>query len=76
MTSTQAERRPCQLRRLPLPEDSGLEAYLAENLYVPVEEARLQDAIDISRVPELTSRTMQAERFMVLGAALRTESGA
>jgi MSHA biogenesis protein MshI len=60
----------------PLPEDSGLEAYLAENLYVPVEEARLQDAIDISRVPELTSRTMQAERFMVLGAALRTESGA
>lgn len=60
----------------PQPDDSGLEAYLAENLYVPVEEVRLQDAIDISRVPELTSRTVQAERFMTIGAALRTETGA
>ncbi len=60
----------------PLPDDTGLEAYLAENLYVPVEEVRLEDAIDISRVPELTSRTMQAERFMAIGAALRTETGA
>jgi MSHA biogenesis protein MshI len=60
----------------PLPEDTGLQTYLAENLYVPVEEARLQDAIDISRVPELKSRAMQAERFMAIGAALRSEIGA
>lgn len=60
----------------PLPEDAGLGRYLAESLYVPVEEARLQDAIDISRVPELMSPAMQAERFMVIGAALRTENGA
>lgn len=60
----------------PLPEGTGLEAYLAENLYVPVEEARLEDAIDISRVPELTTRAIQAERFMAIGAALRAETGA
>ncbi len=60
----------------PLPEGTGLEAYLAENLYVPVEEARLEDAIDISRIPELTTRAIQAERFMAIGAALRAETGA
>jgi len=60
----------------PLPEDSGLQSYLSENLDVPVEEARLQDAIDISGVPELASRTLQADYFMAIGAALRQENGA
>ena len=59
----------------PLPEGAGLQTYLSENLYVQVEEAQLQDTIDISRVPALSSRAMQADHFMAIGAALRQEIG-
>jgi MSHA biogenesis protein MshI len=58
----------------PLPERFGLQAYLSENMYVQVEEVRLQDCMDISRVPELASSAKQGEYFMVIGAALRHET--
>lgn len=58
----------------PMPETIGLLTHLSENLYVPVEEARLDQALDISRVPELASRALQAERFLVIGAALREQA--
>ncbi len=58
----------------PLPEEIELQAYLAQNLYVPVDEARLESGVDISNVPELASPAMQAEQFMTIGAALRQES--
>jgi len=57
----------------PLPDDIGLRAYLSENMYVEVEEAQLQDCMDISRVPELAARSMQGDYFMTIGAALRQE---
>lgn len=57
----------------PLPDDVGLQARLSEGLDVEVEAMRLQDCIDISRVPELTSRAVQADQFLTIGAALRDE---
>ena len=57
----------------PLPEDIGLHGQLSESLYVEIEEARLENCMDISQVPELASRDMQAEQFLTIGAALREE---
>jgi MSHA biogenesis protein MshI len=65
-----------KLMLAPLPEDAELQTYFSENLYVTVEELQLQDALDISGVPELASSAAQADRFMAIGAALRQESGA
>ncbi|MGD8476028.1 MAG: agglutinin biogenesis protein MshI [Burkholderiales bacterium] len=58
----------------PLPEDPGLLARLSSSLDVDVELARLEDRIDISRVPELASPAMQADQFLTIGAALREEA--
>lgn len=60
----------------PLPEDLGLHGQLSESLYVEIEQARLENCLDISRVPELASRDMQAEQFLTIGAALREEMSA
>ena len=60
----------------PLPEDLGLQSQLSESLYVEIEEARLENCMDISQVPELASREMQAEQFLTIGAALREEMSA
>ncbi len=60
----------------PLPEDLGLHGQLSESLYVEIEQARLENCLDISRVPELASRDLQAEQFLTIGAALREEMSA
>jgi MSHA biogenesis protein MshI len=65
-----------KLMLAPLADGVDLLAYLSENLYVPVEEARLESCIDLSRVPELASPDMQAHQFMTIGAALRQEATA
>ena len=65
-----------KLMLAPLPEDAELQTYFSENLYVTVEELQLQDALDISGVPELASSAAQGDRFMAIGAALRQESAA
>lgn len=58
----------------PLPEEVGLDTYLMQNLYVPVEVARLESVLDLDAVPGLASPQVQTQYFMVLGAALRDES--
>lgn len=56
---------------MPLPENIGLTAYLAQNLYVPVETADLSQVLDFNKVPALRAPVRQAECFHLLGAALR-----
>ncbi len=60
-----------QLMVMPLPEEVGLAAYLAQNLYVPVEAADLGKVMDLAKVPELRAPGRQAQCFHLLGAALR-----
>lgn len=51
----------------------GLHAYLAANLYMPVETMTLDDVFDLSNAPELRETTQQQRFFLTLGAALRHE---
>lgn len=60
----------------PLAEDVGLTAYLAENLYVGVMAAKLDEVLDMQKVPELRRPGLQAQRLMLLGSALREEGAA
>lgn len=60
----------------PLDEQIGLAAYLAENLYVGVIAAKLEEALDVAKAPELRRPGLQAQRLMLLGAALREEGAA
>jgi MSHA biogenesis protein MshI len=55
--------------------DAGprLHAYLAANLYMPVEMLALDSVLDFSAVPELQQSVAQQRFFLVLGAALRQE---
>jgi len=64
-----------QLLVMPLPEEVGLAAYLAQNLYVPVEAADLGKVMDLIKVPELRAPARQAQCFHLLGAALRGFEG-
>lgn len=52
---------------------AGLQAYLAANLYMPVETLDLASVLDISSAPELVRPEQQQRYFMALGAALRQE---
>ena len=56
---------------MPLPEEVGLAAYLAQNLYVPVEAADLAKVMELIKVPELRAPARQSQCFHLLGAALR-----
>lgn len=56
---------------MPLPAEVNLAAYLAQNLYLPVETADLGAAMDLARVPELKNPARQAQCFHLIGAALR-----
>ncbi len=55
----------------PLADDIGLTGYLAENLYVGVMAAKLDEVLDLQKVPELRRTGLQAQRLMLLGSALR-----
>lgn len=52
---------------------SELQAYLAANLYIPVELLTLDMALDIARIEELGSEQAQHAYFMTIGGALRHE---
>ena len=52
---------------------SGLQEYLASNLYMPVEALDLAQVVDLSKAPELLDLVQQQRFFLVLGAALRQE---
>lgn len=54
----------------------GLHAYLAGNLYMPVEEVDLDAVFDLGQAPGLREAAGQARHFLTLGAALRLEGGA
>lgn len=60
----------------PIDATSGLQEYLAANLYLPVEPLSLETVFDISGVPELKSLEAQQRYFLTLGAALRHEETA
>jgi MSHA biogenesis protein MshI len=51
----------------------GLHAYLAANLYMPVETMTLDDVFDLSKAPDLQDAAQQQRFFLTLGAALRHE---
>ncbi|HEU4851277.1 MAG TPA: pilus assembly protein PilM [Telluria sp.] len=51
----------------------GLPAYLASNLYLPVESLDLGTVLDIAAAPELSDPAMQQRFFLTIGAALRHE---
>jgi MSHA biogenesis protein MshI len=51
----------------------GMQAYLASNLYLPVESLDLESVLDISRTPDLKRPDVQQRFFLTLGAALRHE---
>lgn len=53
-----------------------LHAYLAPNLYMPVEQLDLTSLLDLSAVPELLPVEVQQRYFLILGAALRQEKAA
>ena len=53
--------------------DRELQAYLASNLYVPVETFNLDEVLDFAQIPELATPVGQQQYFMTLGAALRVE---
>jgi MSHA biogenesis protein MshI len=59
----------------PLPVESGLSAYLAENLSAPVQSINLGEVLDFHQVPELREPAEQNLRWQTLGSALRTEIG-
>lgn len=50
-----------------------LQAYLASNMYMPVELLNLESVLDLSKVPELKDIARQHAYFMTIGAALRQE---
>lgn len=59
----------------PLPQETGLQAFLAANIFVPVETIDLATVLDFPGVPELKHAGRQAQCFAMIGAALRDEAG-
>ena len=60
----------------PLPQDIGLQEYLAANIYVPVETIDLAAVMTFPAVPELKHPARQAQCLATIGAALRDEEPA
>ena len=65
-----------KLMLAPLPQDIGLQQYLATNIYVPVEIMDLATVMDFPRIPELKHPARQAQCLATIGAALRNETAA
>lgn len=69
---------PAQVTELllaPMPEPTGLEAHLAANIYVPVRQMNLSEAVEFGEGPEPTT-TEAWQFFHLIGAALRVEEKA
>jgi len=69
---------PAQVSELllaPLPEPTGLEAHLAANVYVPVRQINLAEALEFGDGP-VPSATEAWQFFHLIGAALRVEEKA
>lgn len=63
-----------KLMLAPLPQDVGLQQYLAPNISVPVEIADLGTVMDFPGVPELKQPARQSQCLRAIGAALRAEA--
>lgn len=50
-----------------------LQTYLSSNMYMPVEVLKLENVLDLSKIPELQDAERQQAYFMTIGAALRRE---
>ena len=57
----------------PLPQEVGLQQYLAPNISVPVETIDLGAVMDFPGVPELKHAGRQSQCLAAIGAALRNE---
>ncbi|MFZ5510123.1 MAG: agglutinin biogenesis protein MshI [Pseudomonadota bacterium] len=57
----------------PLPDMSEALAFLAANLYVPVEELKLGEGMGCTAVPDLNLPLRQSQWLLALGAALRPQ---
>jgi MSHA biogenesis protein MshI len=57
----------------PLPQDIGLQQYLASNIDVPVETVDLGTVMDFPDVPALEHPARQSQCLQTIGAALRAE---
>lgn len=55
----------------PLPIDLGVQEYLAENLYIPVQTFDLNEVVDFPGAPELRDPERQAFALRLIGGALR-----
>jgi MSHA biogenesis protein MshI len=55
----------------PLPIDLGVQEYLAENLYVPVQTFDLSEVLEFPGAPELRDPERQSYRLQLIGGALR-----
>jgi MSHA biogenesis protein MshI len=55
----------------PLPADLGVQEYLAENLYVPVQTFDLSEVLEFPGAPELRDPERQSYRLQLIGGALR-----
>jgi len=53
------------------PPECGLKGTLQANLELPVEDFVLDDLLNLARVPAISGAAQQADRLLVLGAALR-----
>lgn len=60
----------------PMPVETGLQEYLAANIYVPVETIDLGTVMDFPAVPELKHPARQSQCLQAIGAALRGEEAA
>ena len=60
----------------PLPQDTGLQQYLAPNISVAVETIDLGTVLDFPGAPELKHPERQAQCLQAIGAALRDEEAA
>ncbi len=58
----------------PLPQEIGLQEYLASNIYMPVETVDLGAVMDFPAVPELKHAARQSQYLATIGAALRDEA--
>lgn len=56
-----------------VPSECGLMETLQANLELPVGNFSLSEVMDLARAPKLADGSMQAERLLAIGAALRSE---
>lgn len=59
----------------PVPAAPGLLEHLREYVYLPVVALDLTNLLDCAAIPELRQPEIQAERLVVIGAALRDDGG-